>query len=147
MNWGVKIIVVYVCFIGMIFFLIIQSYTHPSDLVAKNYYAQELAYQEVIDKEINGKKIDSLIHVVLGSDAIIIKFNPKLKPIYHGNVTFYRPSHATWDRSFVLQLDQANTQHIDKSYFYPGYYTIILSWEDGVKKYQVKRDLTILSIP
>ena len=49
MNWGYKILTVYIIFIAGILLLVFKSSTQNQDLVTKDYYEQELKYQQVID--------------------------------------------------------------------------------------------------
>ena len=49
MNWGQKIILAYLTFIILLVVMAYQSFNTKVDLVAKDYYRQELAYQERIE--------------------------------------------------------------------------------------------------
>ena len=46
MNWGYKILTVYIIFIAGILFLVFKSSNQNQDLVTKDYYEQELKYQQ-----------------------------------------------------------------------------------------------------
>ena len=50
MNWGYKILLVYLIFILGILFMVFKSSTQKTDLVTTDYYAKELKYQEKIDE-------------------------------------------------------------------------------------------------
>ena len=45
MNWGYKIILVYVLFVAGIVFLVVRSSMENTDLVTSDYYEKELKYQ------------------------------------------------------------------------------------------------------
>ena len=49
MSWGIKIAIVYVGFMALIISMVIVSSSSKSELVAKDYYAQELNYQQRIE--------------------------------------------------------------------------------------------------
>ena len=49
MNWGYKILLVYVVFVAGIMFLVFKSSSQKMDLVTTDYYAKELKYQQKID--------------------------------------------------------------------------------------------------
>jgi hypothetical protein len=48
-NWGHKILIVYLVFVGGILLLVFKSSQQKFDLVQKDYYGAELKYQEVIN--------------------------------------------------------------------------------------------------
>ena len=50
MNWGHKIIAVYVVFIAGMIFLVFKSSRQNIELVTEDYYAKELVYQQKIDE-------------------------------------------------------------------------------------------------
>ena len=50
MNWGYKILMVYVIFIAGILLLVFKSSSQNQDLVTEDYYEQELKYQQKIDE-------------------------------------------------------------------------------------------------
>jgi hypothetical protein len=49
MNWGHKILIVYLLFVGGILLLAFKSSQQKFDLVQKDYYGAEIKYQEVIN--------------------------------------------------------------------------------------------------
>ena len=71
MSWGTKIAFLYLSFATMIGVMVYKSVTQSVDLVAPNYYEQELKYQDKIDG-INNLSADSLV----SCQKIPHKFNP-----------------------------------------------------------------------
>ena len=53
MNWGYKIVVAFVIFAAFIGTLVGICVNQDISLVAKDYYRQEIAYQEQIDRMAN----------------------------------------------------------------------------------------------
>jgi len=49
LNWGHKILIVYLIFVGGILLLAFKSSQQKFDLVQKDYYGAELKYQDVIN--------------------------------------------------------------------------------------------------
>jgi hypothetical protein len=56
-NWGYKILLVYGLFVIGIMFLVFKSTQQKYDLVQKDYYADELKYQNVIDASQKAKDL------------------------------------------------------------------------------------------
>ena len=54
MNWGKWIIVSFVLFAAFIGILVVICVRQDISLVSKNYYQEELAYQQQIDRMNNG---------------------------------------------------------------------------------------------
>src|SRR5574343_962446 len=50
MNWGYKILAVYLSFVAVIVFMVFRSSNEKFDLVTKDYYAKELKYQDQIER-------------------------------------------------------------------------------------------------
>ena len=50
MNWGYKIMIVYLVFVAGIAVMVYNSAMQNIDLVTPDYYAKELKYQEKIDE-------------------------------------------------------------------------------------------------
>ena len=57
MNWGTKITLVYVGFVMLIVSLVFISATNKSELVAADYYEQELKFQDRIDAVKNEQEL------------------------------------------------------------------------------------------
>ena len=49
MNWGNKLVLVFIVFAALIFTLVYKAVNTKFDLVSKDYYKDELRYQEKID--------------------------------------------------------------------------------------------------
>lgn len=54
-NWGYKIMMVYLFFVAGIVFLAVKSSMQKFELVQPDYYADELKYQSVIDATVRAK--------------------------------------------------------------------------------------------
>lgn len=64
LNWGYKILIVYGLFVVGMLFLVFKSNQQKFDLVQKDYYADELKYQEVIDASQKAKDIGGALITV-----------------------------------------------------------------------------------
>lgn len=135
MNFGGKIVILYLSFVALILTLVFLCYGQKQDLVSKDYYAQELKYQDKIDAIHNSNSLpNSIKHKVIGS-GILLTINDSL-PIknFSGIINFFRPSDASKD----VQLKMAfvnNEQVIDKTILQHGSYKMQLSWKNDGKSY------------
>lgn len=135
MNFGVKITILYLSFVALILTLVFLSYGQKHDLVSKDYYAQELKYQDKIDAINNSNaQPNSITHKVEGS-SIIISINDSLSlHNFSGTINFFRPSDASKDVKLKMVFVN-NQQVISKNTLQHGSYKMQLSWKNNGKNY------------
>ncbi|HWH64169.1 MAG TPA: FixH family protein, partial [Ginsengibacter sp.] len=74
MNWGYKILAVYIVFVLGIMFLAFKSSNQKVDLVTTDYYDKELVYQEKIDAITRVTGLSKKIEYKIKDDKLIITF-------------------------------------------------------------------------
>lgn len=136
MNWGHKIIIVFVLFaIGMMT-LVIKSMRTRIDMVTADYYAEELKYQQTIDGQANVKRLSAPVAIAQREDSVELSFPGELHGrSLQGSVLFYRPSDSRKDVSMPLTLNDTGKIRISKHRFTKGNYRVKLQWEDEGKPY------------
>lgn len=136
-GWGWKIALLYGGFVVLIASLVIASSHQHFDLVSKDYYGEEIAYQKVIDAGRNQSTLSSPLSIHANGQAITIDFpNEFRSKALSGQVVFYSPVNAEWDRSFKINaLDNSLT--IPRNTLHNTRYTIKISCAvDGKNYYQ-----------
>lgn len=136
MNFGGKIVVLYLSFVGLILTLVFMSYGQKVELVSTDYYAQEINFQQKINATNNEKSLSgaSITHVINGN-AVILKIDSALlSNDFRGNATFFRPSDSSKDLSFKLNFVN-NEQTIEAKKLIHGAYKLQLSWTSNQKNY------------
>jgi hypothetical protein len=71
-NWGYKILIVYGLFVVGIMFLVFKSTQQKFDLVQKDYYADELKYQNVIDASQKAKDLGGELKTIRKGGYLLI---------------------------------------------------------------------------
>ena len=73
MNFGGKIVILYLSFVGLILTLVFMSYGQKVELVSTDYYAQEINFQQKINATNNEKSLSgsSITHVINGNSVIL----------------------------------------------------------------------------
>lgn len=105
MSWGHKILLAFTGFAGLIGFLVYSCMQHNFELVSKNYYNDEIAYQQLIDGSNNASKI-STVHISQAGNAITILMPAELNgKIIKGEVWFYCPDNAANDLRLPLHVN------------------------------------------
>ncbi len=135
MNFGVKIIILYLSFVGLILTLVFMSYGHKIELVSKDYYAQELKYQDKIDAIKNANSLASSIDHRVEGKNITLAINPELLTSdFSGTINFFRPSDSSLDVNMTMSFTN-NTQHITTDKLKHGSYKMQLTWKSAGKNY------------
>ena len=74
MNWGHKILIVYILFVAGIVTLVYKSSVQNQDLVVNDYYDQELKYQDKIDAIQRTNSLNSPLQCKVEKNYILINF-------------------------------------------------------------------------
>lgn len=135
-----RIAVVFVLFLGFIITLVVYTAFLEVDLVAEDYYQQEVDYQEIIDAKENSVELKKQITIEQSKTAVSIKFpqNYKVKNI-KGTVYFYHPKSAKLDFEQPFIFVDNSTLKINKSNLVKGNYTIKLKWEENDKLFYIEK--------
>ena len=144
MNWGNKLLLVFAAFGSMMSFMVYRCMKEPVNLVSKEYYRDEIAYQEVIDSREKTNALSSRVKLLENntSIAIILPAEMKEKKVT-GNILLYCPADARYDREFVLHTDSAASQSVSKKSLAPGRYLVKISWKADSTNYYSEKPLTI----
>ena len=140
MNWGYKILVVYIIFVGGIMFMVFKSSNEKMDLVTTDYYAKELKYQDKIDATQRANLLSDSIRYELHDKQIVLRFPKDFagKKI-SGSAELYCPSDEDKDVKKDFNVDDA-TVTIDINAGNKGQQELHISWQfNGVDYYFEKR--------
>lgn len=143
-TWGHAITLVFIAFASYILYFVITSFSMDIDLVAEDYYAQEVAFQSKIDATSNAKEIVADIQFEQAESGVMLVFPDSMDiQIEEGQVKFFRPSQNDLDRVFPLQLDADHRMFVPKQVLESGRYMVQLSWKAGGKDYYLEKDIVI----
>ncbi|HEY6901061.1 MAG TPA: FixH family protein [Puia sp.] len=144
MNWGNKLILVFILFGGMISYMVYRCMQTPVDLVSASYYKEELAYQEVIDGTKAAGALSSRPGVVEGPEGIELRMPEEMKGrAVEGVVVFYCPSDQSRDRRVELRPDEDGRQLIGGGVVPAGSYTVKVSWRSSGRRYYSEQSMAI----
>jgi nitrogen fixation protein FixH len=142
MNWGTKIAFLYLSFATMIGVMVYKSVTQSVDLVAPNYYEQELKYQDKIDG-INNLSADSkAIIITQGENSISFNFLKEMGAP-KGHILFFKPDNAASDIETEIKTDNEGVQTIDAKALTKGTYLVKIDWKIGDKKFFKEERISI----
>jgi hypothetical protein len=144
MNWGHGVMSAFILFAGYIIALVTGCFQQNIDLVAEDYYAQEVVYQSRIDDINNAKPFADQIVISQNQAGVSIQFPAGLANlINNGSIQFFRPSDASMD--IMLNLDQLVDGQLilPMAKFTGGRYEVHIQWDVQDQGYFLKKDLFI----
>ena len=144
LGWGSKIAFLYIGFVLLIVVLVTASMRQEVDLVADNYYEQELAYQDVLDAGKNQSTLSGPVSIHANETMVTIEFPEEFsRQAINGNIQFYSPIERAWDKEIALNSIQGGMTTIPRSELQRTKYKIKISWEVEGKKYYQESDLNL----
>lgn len=139
MNWGKGITIALVLFIGFIVSLGVILMQQDVDLVAEDYYQQEIDYETQISAESNAKKLDDKPTFVQDDNYFIVKV-PEGE-FAKMTLEMSRPNNSDKDKKF--DIVGTKTFMVEKSSLDAGQYGIALRYEHEGKPCQQKTSVFI----
>ena len=140
LSWGYKIAIAYIAFVSGMGILVFKAGSQKFDLVTKDYYDQELKYQNILDQSANTAKLSSPPVVQSTATELKIHFPTEMKG-KQKSVDFYLyyPADAKRDlRKSITIGENELIQPLPEAM--RGSYELKLSWAvEGVRYYFEKK--------
>ena len=108
MNWGKSSVVAFIMFAGFIATLVTVCIREDVSLVSKDYYKDELAYQDQIRRVNNANALSQKPTIQKVGNSLEIHFN-QFNNIENGILKLFRPSDSAMDTVFALKAENADT--------------------------------------
>ena len=146
MNWGWKIVVLYSAFVIMTLSMVFFFMRQKVDLVADDYYKQEIEYQDQIDKITNTKSLNEPVGYMYSHQPRTVKLS---FPVAHvqqglaGKIHFYRPANANEDKEFGIKTNESGEQIIAISSLSRGLWKIKIYWKSGGREFYDEKVVTL----
>ncbi|MCC6235708.1 MAG: FixH family protein [Verrucomicrobiales bacterium] len=148
--WPYGILAAFVVFVGGLVTLVTTAQRHGrSELVAPDYYDQEIRYQTRMNAERRTAAIQGDIRVDYDASTQTVAVG---LPRQHGEagvegmVEFYRPSGAAQDRALPLRVQRDGTQIVEARGLTPGPWDIRLRWQSGTEEFATSRRILVAGV-
>jgi hypothetical protein len=142
MNWGNYIVASFIAFGLFIGYMAVVSFQQSVDLVAEDYYQQEIAYQDHIDKVDNTENLEVKVGVHQENGQLSIRF-PQAMQTIQGQIVLFRPSDATLDRNYEIRVNEGLEQTIPTVDLAKGMYKLKVDWTNGTKDFYSEETIFI----
>lgn len=135
MNFGVKITALYLGFVALILTMVFMSFGQKVELVSKDYYAQEIAFQDKINSINNERSLNgSINHEINGKQITLTIDTTNCNKDLEGTIVFFRPSDSSKDIKIKMDFNNG-TQIINEPSLIHGAYKLQLSWVSNHTNY------------
>ena len=146
MNWGWKIVILYSSFVIMTLAMVFYFMGQKVDLVAEDYYKQEIEYQEQIDKITNTKALKEPIIFKYSAEERSIVLNFPASHIVQGiegKIHLYRPSNSEEDKEYNIQPEDTGVQTIAVGSLSKGLWKVKISWSSAGLEFYDEKVITL----
>lgn len=142
LHWGNGITIFIISFMGFIGFMVYKATTTHSDLVATDYYQQEIDFQAQINATKNTIALTKKPKFSLEKNEIILTLPTGETNNLKGTVTFYRNENAQLDIIENLQLTEGK-QGFSTESMIPGVYNVKMHWTNHSTPYFFETQITL----
>lgn len=143
MNWGHKIVISLVVFMILTLVMVgIAMRQKDISLVSDNYYEDELAYQQIIEKMENVRDWEHSIVLKIQPNERILNIHYPDSVTIKGNIRFFRPSDENQDFRLAMQPD-LSIQAIKWEGRSKGLWKIMMEWESEGKLFYQEDKLVL----
>jgi hypothetical protein len=146
MSWGWRIALLYIGFVVFIITLVVITFQYDVNLVAKDYYSQELKFQTQIDSNNNLQALDEKVNLKYKkADAILeLQLPPaSFAEDTKGVVQFFRPSDGKYDFQLTFDQSDGNNLKYNTKEILAGYWRIKVSWSSEGKDYYYEEKVVL----
>ncbi|MDX1315379.1 MAG: FixH family protein [Eudoraea sp.] len=143
-SWGTGIVLAFVAFIIFILYFVFLASTRNQanhDLVTREYYKEELAYQQEIDAQQNALAYAKATTFTKTAEGLMITFPEDFNfNNTDGTVSLYRPSNKHLDFDLPVSLSNTHLLIPDKQ-LVDGRWDIRISWSHNGQNYLIKESI------
>jgi hypothetical protein len=140
-SWGHSILFTYLAFAGGILFMVYLASRENRDLVSEHYYADELAYQSVIDQSANTAALSTAVTVEQSADKIVVNLPQELQGIQSSGkwiLYFAADRQKDFTGDFETKTGSATIVVPQQA---KGLYTLTLQWKSAGKPYYFEQNI------
>jgi len=135
-SWGTGIVIVFAIFMGVTVSTAVYLMNQDVNLVADDYYDQEIKYQQQIERIKRTNKLDEKNIIAFNGSAINVTIPESLiSRDLTGEIYFYRPSDQKSDIKIPLYPDTLGVQVIPVSSLEKGLWAVKVNWLTGDNEY------------
>ena len=142
LHAGHAIVVAMALFILIMAQFMVRAYHNQETLVAEDYYADELRYQEQIDKLGNAAALGAAVHVEAVPGRLVLTFPDTVRgKEITGELFLMRPSDERGDLRLPLMVDAEGRFTVDTGALFKGAYQVQVEWQVDGRAYRTEDEV------
>ncbi|HEY8510613.1 MAG TPA: FixH family protein [Cyclobacteriaceae bacterium] len=142
MSWGKAIILSFVLFAAFVAGMVTVCVRQNISLVTRDYYKEELVYQEQLDRKQNALELDTQPEIVVRENYLEVHY-PQLASVTSGSVLLFRPSDASLDHEFQLTPTSGPVQRFELQALAKGLYKARMQWVMNDREYYIEKVIVL----
>ena len=128
-SWGNAIFLVMTAFVLLMTSFMIRAASNQEELVAENYYEQEIKYQGQIDKLNKTSTLSEAVRMTVEGSELVISMPTDVRgKTITGELYLQRPSDSRADERMPIVIDTVGTMRVVMADRLKGAYNVHLEW-------------------
>lgn len=129
LNWGHGVFITLSLFVAMMAWFMVRAIGDPEELVAEDYYQQELRYQERIDQMGHARDAGEAVRMEVTPGLLTLRFPASVHgKTITGSAHFMKPNDVRADRTEPLVVDADGLATLDTRDWMKGVYQLDVTW-------------------
>ncbi len=141
MNFGKWIVVAFVLFAAYMAVLVAVCMKQDLNLVSRDYYRDELKYQEKLDQINNANHLNHQPSLSIENGLVKLSFSEN-QSVQQGTLKIERPSNERLDRNFSL-TPELTIQEFNLGNWQRGLYRASVTWTMEGKEYYFEKQIIL----
>jgi hypothetical protein len=142
MNWGKWIVVSFILFAVFIGTLTTICMRQEVSLVSKDYYKDELAFQDQINRVQNTNDLEQRPKLSINQQGLEIDYN-EFSKIENGRLILFCPSNPKQDRKFIIEASSSGKRLVSTQNIKAGMYHAKFYWTIEGKEFYIEKTITL----
>lgn len=144
LHWGNILVIAFIAFGGMIIYLVYKSMNSNYDMVSKEYYKEELGYQQIIDAANRTVALKDSISYHADQRQLVISLPADIhQNEVEADAHFYCAYDAKKDRKMKVNFKNGISAPIFLSEIGEGIYTLKLKFNANGQQYYQEKPISI----
>lgn len=147
--WPIAIIAFFIVFATFLAIFVIWALGQKQDLVAQNYYEQEVRYQEQLDRlnRTQAQAGQTAVTFDAVKNCIVINLPAAQAAGATGKIQLYRPSNAKLDHEVPLTINGGGMQTLDAKAMAAGLWKVRIEWIVNGQEYFFDQAVVVTGAP
>lgn len=135
--WPIAIVTFFIVFATFLATFIFWGLGQKQELVAENYYENEVRYQQQLDRMNRTQALETQTAVTFDAvkNCIVVRLPATQAHWASGRIHLYRPSNAKLDHDVPLAVNAAGVQVLDAKALAAGLWKVRIEWRVNGQEY------------